>query len=347
MSILTTTAADCLRRTWGPFLVISAITFAALRSQPMPSGASQDMIGTLALWLHLPAILLSVIAMATPLESWPLLSLGRPGARHLRRLSIGPLQGCGQVAIATLLILALNLSIAGLLFDWQMQHQGLSRPAHAIAAAAPAPGRGVQVLGHVQRSGHYHFDANLIAGGLQLRPTASLGARDSYRPTFIQIFIDGQVLNENPLPVAGSADLISLEFAPRQLSDLEIRVTNPGDILLQFPRGSIQAISARSYPSALNSILAALSFLLPAGLSLATLILLRSTLNLPLSLALATAVLLACTLGELTPNSQAVQAYSRGLWIPSAGLAPASLRVVAVIAGLLCLAALVPRPRIS
>lgn len=337
-----TTAAGCLRMTSGPFLVICLLAWAAVRAQPTMTGIGEGMASTSALWLHLPAILLAAIAIAAPLESWPLLSRDRPGNKQLRRLQVGPLQGCGMVAVASLLVLALTLSAAAVLFHWQMQNLGHSRAVHAISSAIASPEDQELALGPNQRSLRFSLEMDFIAGSLELRPLALLSARGSYRRTGIQILADGQILNQVPLQVEGSAELLSLNFAPRKLRDLEIRIADLGDIQVKFLPGSILAISAESYPSILNCLLAALSYLFPASLALASLCLLRTALSLPMALALALVVLLTCTLGGFTPNGLAIGAYSRGLWIPSAGLSRSSLASLAMLGGLLLAAALIP-----
>jgi len=343
MSILVRCYADCLRRLIWPILLICPLTWLTLARQPKIEGSSAEMATAMGLWLHLPAMLLTAAAIAAILESWPLLSRGRPGAKHLERLPIGPLRGCGVAITAALLSLACGLIIIALCFDWVMQREGRDQSARAIAAAIPAePDRAqnefLDARMPAQSTLHFLLPDGLRVDSLQLRPQAVYLGSGEFEPTVIQVYADEQVLSLEPLSISGANEVLNLDFPSRQVQSLEIRALQYGSFQVSFPAGSIVSRSAREFPSWLNCMIAALSYLFPAALSLAVLCLVGRGTSYALSLALALVILLASSLAGLTPHSAALEAYSRSQWIPSASLGSTSLVSMASLAGLLLIA---------
>ncbi len=337
------TISDCLARLFWPVIILCPLSWAVLASRPEPRDAS-DLVGSsMGLWLHLPALLLSAAGIAAVLESWPLLSKEQPGSKHLRRLRIGPLQGCGLASIAGIIAMAAGLIVMALCFDLVARSEGKSEAARPIVRALPADADldippALDRRQPARRSLSFSVHSTWESEGLDLRPHALLLERDSYSAMHVQVIGDGKVLNREPILISNSDELISLRFPSRPLRSLEIRALDFGDFRVSFPAGTVCSLSTEQHHSRINCILAALSYLLPAALSLAAICLLGRDCSKAVSLALALTVLVACTLADLTPNAAALQAYGRGEWIPSSGLGEESLLSLALIVTLLLIA---------
>ena len=81
MTILRTTFRAALCNLIGPTIVSLVLVALALEvAPPLREAALQQQATTaLSVWLHLPAMLLSLAAIATILESWPLFGRDRDG----------------------------------------------------------------------------------------------------------------------------------------------------------------------------------------------------------------------------------------------------------------------------
>ncbi|MHC5064139.1 MAG: hypothetical protein ACYTG5_09210 [Planctomycetota bacterium] len=343
MILFTRNFLDCARRLAWPVLILCGFTWAVLASRSDTSAAEPALGSQMGLWMHLPALIICATAFAAALETWPLLSKNQVGRKQLGRLQVGPLQGCGAAISGAILALASALIVIGLCFELLASSRQGATAARAVSvaqakqadlSAAAALDRRIPAM----KTLGFTLQDDWEIFGLDLRPQAALLEPERYEPANIQVFGDGELLNGEPLLVSSSGELISLRFSPRRLRSMEIRALDFGDFRVSFPNGSIRALSAQEYSSWLNGLLAALSYLFPASLALGAICLLGRDCSKPVCLGLAAAILIASTLAELTPNSAALQAYSRGLWIPSSDLREACLLSLLLFLGLLVIA---------
>jgi len=174
---------------------------------------------------------------------------------------------------------------------------------------------------------------------LLLRPIAMLPRGLEAVATELEIRIDGQVLGEKPVLIAGDRQLVRVPLHGRMLGRVDL-VAKSGNVLLAFPPDAVIAVAAAERSRAANAMFAGLSYLGPSGLALCFALAGAPLLALPVNLAVVLGALLLATLGGLLPTGRALDALLRGRWLPAEDLLPsllpaAGLAVACVLLGCL------------
>lgn len=329
-----------LRRLLLPLVIANAAAWFCLSSQPPIAGAGEDAAAVGRLWLHVPALLLTVVAVTAALDLWPLLSRDRPGADLLRRLHPGPLDGCGAVAAGAWVALAAVLAPTGISFYGMLQAQGF--PADSVRAhIALQPREKFPLLGSALAALHFDLPPATVVDGLRLNPQAIVQDVTGYAPVDVEVVADGVRLVPQPVRFGGNYENIVLRFAPRVIESIELRTAPRASLALWFHASdSIEAFAPGARSLLANAILAAITYLVPAALMLACACAVRAHLALPVSLALGAALLLIGTLFDLTPNAAAVTAFAADRWLGTENLLARSLPSVSMTVAVLLLATL-------
>ncbi len=323
-------ASFCGRRLALPLLSLLAITAAVLWLRPPLPGADPGIRGSAALWLHLPALVITIAALTSTVESWPLLTRDRPGAAHLHRLAIGPLRGSGAACVGGLLVLALALTIIGGTFHTLLGLANGARPSHAHASLNPSS----EILDAERRAIALHAPATAVHS-IRIR---ALAAGAPGQTTAVELRAGGRPLHPDPI-VFRANEVFEIPCDNRILHDLVLRREAGPGLVLAFPAGSIDAELSTEYSSALNAILAALAYLVPAVLAVAVLLLSRRCLALPIAQLTAAGIVTGSTVLDLTPNATAIQAFARGRWLLTENLGPPVFSSLSVAAAAILVAA--------
>ena len=335
-------AAGTTRRLVVPWVIAIAATGLALWTSERLVAADRDV--TAGLWLHLPCFLITAAAVGAALESWPLFSRGRRGAGLLSRLQPPGADGCVAATAGSMTALAAILATTALTFSGMLSVRG-DQPdqprAHVqLAVAQPRP-----VLDANQRRLEVRVPAAGEVSELRLRPLVFLTSGQADRPARVHVSAGGRRLHEAPLEVGSNNDPISLPIPSQRLSVVEVMTEGDTDLALYFQDGAIEAVLSEVKDGALNSVLAALSYLWPAALALALATLARRHMGPAVAMATGVACLVVFTLFDWAPNSAAIASYADSRWLPTEGFFSMSAVSLAVVAGLLALAAATaPRP---
>ena len=331
MTVLRTTFRAALYNLIGPTIVSWVLVVLALEAAPplREAALQQEATTALSVWLHLPAMLLSLATIATILESWPLFGRDRDGTKLLYRVVPGPLKGCGAACLGGLSALAIALTVTAIAFTFTLDRADWSHEVHPVVSvettATPAwlrPG---------QAQLRYGLPDRAIVQ-VRLRPLIDVVE------SRLTLLLDGRALTADAV-VVESGRWFELDFEPRRGTVLEIRSAVEGD-QCRFDAGTVEVMFDASHPAWLNSIWAVLTYLIPVSLACGLMCLGRRTLSHPIALVLGFGLVVACTVGDLTPNSAAVAAHARDRWILSEGLGLWGLTTLSCGAFALVLAAL-------
>lgn len=276
--------------------------------------SSNENTGSQGSWLHLPALLLAAAGLAAALEHWPLMSRERPGYAWLQRIENRPLHGCLAAALGSITALGLALATTGLAFTLLL----------SLTDTAPAPlasrvlfqeQAGLKILSATQPVLRFKTQQSTVVERLIIRPTPILLSQDS-ASIALSIHADGEPLHEGFLSNFG--DRIELTLTPpRTVTTIELRQQPASSGAMFLPQEDIEGLASSAIPTWINGLLAGLSYLLPAALGFAVMILGHRRLALPVNFAAGLVVILVATLTEITPNSHAIAAFSQGHWLGS------------------------------
>ncbi len=321
MNVVRACALRTLRRLVLPSVFAIGFAWLATRADAVRTTTGDADFAALV-WLHVPALWLTGAALLIAIDEWPLFHRGREDAAWIARIAPGPWHGCAAAMAGALLGLATGLGIVAAVFAALLT---ASEGAH-VRARVPLPAIGEPTL--VPNAGTIRFDARDAGSIAQLdvRATPIRRVGDPILPVGLEVFADGARLHDAPFEVAASSHRVRLRFEARDVEQIEVR-RSPGyaPVLLSFPPNAIEAGSATERSAIGNAILAALSYLLPATLALATLCVLRRVVRGPVAVVLLLGVPIIATVLELTPNGAAIDACARGRWLPSEPLLTSSL----------------------
>lgn len=271
-----------------------------------------DNTGSQGSWLHLPALLLVAAGLAAALEHWPLMSRERPGYAWLQRIENRPLHGCLAAALGSMTALGLALAATGWAFTLLLSLTNTA-PATLASRVLFEEHTGLKILSAAQPVLRFKTQQTTPVDRLVIRPTPILLSHNDAAIS-ISIHADGKPLHQGFLSNFG--DRIELTLTPpRPITTIELRQQPQSSGAMFLPQEDIEGLASSSIPTWLNGLLAGLSYLLPAALSLAIMILGHRRLALPVNFAAGLVVMLVATLTGLTPNSQAIAAFSQGHWL--------------------------------
>ncbi len=330
MSILLTTLSTALRNLllpWIGSLLVLAIVLSGTPSS-LETEVQNQAAASRSLWLHLPAMLLSLTTIATILEAWPLFGRDRDGTRLLFRVAAGPLKGCGAACAGGLIALAIALTSTSIAYTFALDPADRTREVQAIVTIPSTVQRAE--LNNSQTSLSFRLPA---AGFRRLRLRPLISAVDSK----LSLRLDGRPIGPKTIPV-DSGRWCEVELGAQQGELLEIRSAVANDRFL-FQQDTVEVVLDTKYPAWLNSIWALLTYLFPASLACGLICVARRSLSLPIAIIAGFGLILACTVGDLTPNASAFAAHARGRWILSEGLGLWSLTTLSFGAAALALAA--------
>jgi len=302
MSTVRVVFGHCLRLAVIPAglaALVGAVAVAGTTTFGEPTAAAQ------APWLHLPAFVAALCCCAAAVACWPTFSQRRPGVDWVLRLERGPLHGCGAASAGALLaLLLLLLAAAG---------------AAAVAAPVPYAHRPLAAIGEARLDGatdRVTFDGqDRVGRELWLRPVAYL-PRATPEPVQLQLFADGTALLAEPLVVLSSQQPLRVRLPAQPVRQYELRRL-AGNLPLLLPEGSVVLVEAAPRSRLLNGMVAAVCYLLPAGVALVLAALAAPAVALPLNLVLVFAALLLQTLGNLGPAAAGIAALLGGRWLPA------------------------------
>ncbi|MEE2886502.1 MAG: hypothetical protein VX951_03630 [Planctomycetota bacterium] len=324
---------DTLRSLLLPFL--GCLVAGGLAITLLTSSADSQVQSYSGSWLHLPALLLAATGLAAAVDSWPLFSRDRPGQGWLQRIENQPTHGCVAAALGSATALGLGLSAVGMLFALTL----------VLANAAPEPLAARVTFEAKSSSGflapnqsvlRFETSQEAAIGRLVIRPTP-LYLPGQTAPVDLTVHGDGQILHQGVLSNLG--DRIDLKLdPPRRLRVVELRRHAGRGGVLRVSREDIEGLAPSGIPTWVNGLLASLSYLLPAALGLAIMVLGHHRLSLSVNVTAGLAVMLVATLTELTPNGHAIAAFARGHWLGGEELGSGVLLTLATVAGILALA---------
>ena len=301
---------DCTARLSLPAILLLLLTALVTSTLDTLDGVAVDSTG---MWLHLPAMLLSAVAIAAVLDGWPLFGRDRQGAALLERLPTGPLDGCGSASAGGIAALGLFLGAAGALFGaWTSDRTQVERRITLDADGQRALARAGDEL-------RLLLSEPTEIRAVKLRPRAFYPPGGVFEPVALEVALDGEVITGEPRAVLGLGQPLDLRFTPRVVSEIVLRSIGDAGPRLTLPDGSAVVFRTGRGSAVVNAILASLSYLYPAGLALLLACLLRRHVMLGVAIVLALAALLLATLTGFTPNGDAVHSYARGLWILDQG----------------------------
>lgn len=337
MNIFWHTCRDTLRSLFLPFvgcLLVGVLAIVLLSDEAGEGAGINPYTGA---WLHLPALLLVATGLAAALDSWPLFSRERPGHSWLQRIENHPTHGCVAAALGSATALGLGLAAVGSLFVFAL----------VMADAAPQP-LSARISFEARSTRNFlavtqpvlTFDSkrNTAVERLVIRPVLA-GLPTAVKLT---VYADGKALHQGVLTNLG--ERIELILAPpRPLEVVELRLQAGSGGALYIPAEGLEGLAPSGIPTWINGLLASLSYLLPAALGFAIMVLGHHRLALPVNFGAGLSVMLVATLTEFTPNSQAISAFARGRWLGTEDLGAPILLTSAVTAGMLASAWLLGR----
>jgi hypothetical protein len=299
------------RRLCLPFAVAMAACWFCLRLTP-PLGDGAGAADASGLWLHLPCATLSFAAVAAALGAWPLLSRAHARAALLVRVRPAGVDGCAPAALGALVALAAALLLAGLGFAAMQSARGLGGDAHARVALVCADAR--PILDRAQRQLTWRAPAEPLAE-VRIRVLAFAADPGRGGEAALRVTAAGSALHDAPLVVRGNTEDLVLPLSARVLPSLEIAVEGGSDLVLLFPADAVRGVVADARSGAVNAMLAASAYLLPAALALALAALLRRFLSAPVHMAGAGLCLLLFLITDWLPGSTAIAAFASHRWI--------------------------------
>lgn len=324
---------DTLRSLLLPF--VGCLVASVLVISLLTAGADPDVHSYSGSWLHLPALLLTATGLSAAVDSWPLFSRERPGHAWLQRIENQPTHGCVAAALGSGTALGIGLAAIGPLFVLTL----------VLTNAAPEP-LATRVVFEAKSSSGFlspsqavlRFETRQDAPieRLVIRPTPIyLPGRTA--PVELTVHGDGQILHTGVLSNLGDRIELTLD-PPRKLRLVELRRRAGRGGALSVAREDIEGLAPSAIPTWVNGLLASLSYLLPAALGLAIMVLGHHRLTLSVNFTAGLAVMLVATLTDLTPNSHAIAAFTRGRWLGTEELGTRILLTLATVAGILALA---------
>ena len=298
-----------------PLLGTLGIAWLGIAWQPPLQGGGAGSDAAARLWLQLPACGLAIAAVAAILEAWPLLCRDRCGATLVSRLQPRWAQGCVAAGAGALVALAGSLALSGVAFTGMLAAHGVDtdrvRQHVRFESTVGAP-----VLDAQRRRLVFRARVTQTMTELRLTPLAFATERGEYRPAQLRITAGGRPLHDATLTIGGSGERLSITFPAQPVGEIEIEALPGSGLLLLLQPGAVEGLLAQAKSDALNAVLAALSFLVPAALALALGSLLRGRIGLPVAVAGGTALVLASTALAATPNGAAITAYAALRWLP-------------------------------
>lgn len=313
-----------------PLAVAIAATWFCLDGAPpiATTGPAQD---AGALWLHLPCIALAVAALASALDTWPLFCRDRPGAVILARIKPRGADGCVPALLGSATALAAGLAVVAILFTWMLEAKGRSLGtvrAHVAFETQAAPPT-LRAAGSLR----FHASASEPIEAITIHPLGLVGGPPDAHAG-LRVSSAAGPLHAEALTYHGSGERITLRFAPGRIDTLEVSSSPSSQLPLLFPAGSVEGLGAAPRSALANAVLAALSYVIPVVLGLATAALTRRHLRLPLTAVAAGSWLLIFMTVDWLPNSGAVAHHAARRWLPSENyveMAALSLCMVAVL----------------
>ncbi|GAB4149966.1 MAG: hypothetical protein Fur0037_18370 [Planctomycetota bacterium] len=259
--------------------------------------------GTLAPWLH--AGLFSILLLATlgAIRFWPAFARNSGGGQWVDRMHRGPTRGCFAVSLGFLGAAAAGCAAAGAFVGiaWEMP----APRAFVQARRVDSPGR--------PDVAEFALPRSLACGRILLRPVAYLPAGGP-EPARLSVFADGQQISSGSSEIRGNGDLIALEFSARSIARISIARIS-GNIPIEFPPGSVVAVSADERSTVWNAILASCSHLPAAFMALQLAALLGRFCGPPTCLFAASMLLVLGALARRAPGPVAVEKALRGEWL--------------------------------
>jgi cytochrome c-type biogenesis protein CcmE len=314
----------------GVFCAVGGMNLGSSRTAKLNEATAA---GELAVWLHLPAFAATAACCWAAIETWPLLSRDRPGRDHVSRICRGPLNGSGAAVVGALTALALWLLplmlAAGMLAPQPSAHVAAEPDREPLLAA-----NGDEITFSLPST---------EAKELRLRPAALFLPGSGLAATQLEVRVGGVVV-EKAVAIAQTGQLVRITLEPQTVDRITVRRV-AGDLPLLFTQGAVEAVEARSRNGMLNGALAVATWILPAAVTMALVVLLGRWLAMPVVVALAFSSLLLQTLGGLGPTSTAMALALRGRWLMAETLYPPCLGSTAVVAATLVLATLLQRRR--
>ncbi len=276
--------------------------------------SGDDNTGSQGSWLHLPALLLVAAGLAAALEHWPLMSRERPGYAWLQRIENRPLHGCMAAALGSMTALGLALAATGGAFTLLLSLTNTA-PATLASRVLFEEHTGLKILSAAQPVLRFKTQQSATVERLVIRPTPILLSQNDGAIS-ISIHADGKPLHEGFLSNFG--DRIELTLTPpRIVTTIELRQQPASSGAMFLPQEDIEGLASSAIPTWINGLLAGLSYLFPAALGFAVMILGHRRLALPVNFAAGLVVIMVATLTEITPNSHAIAAFSQGHWLGS------------------------------
>lgn len=336
------TAGRSARRLVLPVSAALALAvFTAYDPKDVLSGAAAGTaIDTLALWLHLPALLVTAFAIGIAIEDWPMFGRDRDDRDWVAHAVRSPWRGCVVVSAGVLVPLAVGLAAVGggfalLTGAW---HEGAT-PAriHIDLVESPddplalAPNEDVLELQITER--------NAVASVI-LRPRVLYRAGDRLHAAPIHVEVDDGDVARARFELFGSGTRLEVPIRPpRALHSLRItRELGASGPAITFGPQSLELVLEQTRPRILNAACAAMSYLFAGMLGLAVSTLLRGRAASGISIAAGLGVAVSAVVAEFVPTAAAVRACAHGRWIFSEPLDGAVLISVG-LAALLFLAA--------
>jgi len=329
MSIFWNSWQKTLKSLAPPLLVCLAVSVLIAALTPRSGAVSSGS------WLHLPALLLAAASLAAALDAWPLFSRGRPGRDWLERIENQPTHGCVAAALGSAAALGVSLAAVGVLFSCSLEFtEAAPRPLSLRVHYAAQTPRGL--LSPAQPVLRFQTHQGSAITRLVVRPTPIYLPGQPLNVS-LTIHGDGQVLHDGPLSNVGDRIDLAID-PPRSLKVIELRTQDGQGGALRVTPADIEGLAPSSIPTWVNGLLAGLSYLLPAALGLAVMVLGHYRLAFPVNLITGLGFLLVATLADLTPNSLAISAFARGRWLGAEQLGVHTLLSLAGVGGVLALA---------
>ena len=242
------TMRQCLREASLP-AVVATVAAALCHWLDAPILAEDTNSAAAAPWLTLPLFVAAASCCFVAARTWPTFSRRRAGADTVRRVARGPLGGRGAVALgaaAAQLLICLPIALA--LSAW-VGVPPIAKRHHRAACAAST------ILDRAGASLRFNLSSPVHADAIRLRPRASLPLGP--RPTRVKVTSEGDPLTAEPVEFEESLELIRLEIAARELTELTLTQVD-GHIPLLFQPGSVVVVGTEDSPRWANAALLAL-----------------------------------------------------------------------------------------
>ncbi len=328
--------AAVVRTGVAPGVLALGLAVAAARASRAPDAAGTSASGPLLLWMHLPCVVLTVIAVVITLDAWPLFGRDRSGRPLLRRLTRTALDGCGMATLGGVVGAALLLAGAGAAFAFVLRWVDDFEAPRAWTRATAAS-NGARLDAATPRIDLRAPDG--VVDAVRLNPLALFLPGHSLAPVELTLTIDGDTLAKPCIVHGNGEQLVVLLPVARVVRALSIARNAAPALALIFPPGSIELRDAQPRSRLVNLALAAACYSFAVLLVLLAACTLRAVLSFGALTTFALATIGIVALADLTPANAALTACSRARFVLAE---PLAWRPTTWLAGALLTAALLP-----